>query len=138
VYNNTKTKGTQAEIECLRFFVNDGFQVSIPFGENAPYDMLVESPTNLIYRVQVRYATRKNGVVKVSLRAVSKSYSRPLDFSSIDTFAVFDGQDVYGIPVQLAQEYKAVIQLRVEPTKNNQMKGVISAENYLNGLRYVP
>jgi hypothetical protein len=138
LYTNTKTKGTQAEIEALCYFHKNGYFVSIPFGENAPYDLIVESPTKKCYRVQVRRSSWVDDVLPVSLRVISKNYTRTIDLSRIDLFAIWDGDTFYVIPVQEVENAVAFIYLRRVPAKNGQKKRVHLAASFKEALRHCP
>ena len=113
-----------------KFLCGNGYAVSFPFGENVPYDLITESPTHRLYRVQVRWATAKGARLEVRLRAVSKNYSRTLDFSRIDVFAVYNGSTIYWVPVQALEGMSALFTLRTEPPANNQKKRIHLAEDY--------
>lgn len=134
---NTKNKGDLAELAVAKFLCSHQYAVSFPFGENTPYDLVVESPSFVLYRVQVRWATPKDGRLEVRLRAVSKNYSRTLDFSRIDVFAVYDGEVIYWVPVSLLEDRAATFTLRMDPSANNQKKRVHFAKDYV-GLDCLP
>ncbi len=119
MYTNTKVKGDQAQIETICFLKRNGYSVSIPFGENDPYDLIAESPSGNLYRVQVRWASWKNEVLKVSLRAISKNYVRTLDLSRIDAFVAYDGNDFYIVPKALFDGRAATVQFRKVAARNN-------------------
>jgi hypothetical protein len=138
LYINTKTKGTQAEVEALCYFHRNGYFVSIPFGENAPYDLIVESPTKKCYRVQVRRSSWVGEVLPVSLRVISKNYARTIDFSRIDIFAIWDSEAFYIIPVQEVAGSTSSIHIRRIPARNGQKKRLHLAEDFREALRYCP
>jgi hypothetical protein len=138
LYDNTKVKGDIAEMEALVFLSRGGYRVSIPFGENCPYDLVAESPSGKMYRVQVRWSTWHKDVLTVSLRATSKNYARTLDLSRIDVFLVFDGASAYVIPTDTLKHCKAYFSLRVSVPKNNQVKGVSWASSFKEALHLIP
>jgi len=132
-YRNTKQKGDEAELSVLLGLKKQGFTVSIPFGENAPYDLIAESTTGKVHRIQIRWASWKDGVLHLSLRIVSKNYTRTLDRTRIDAFIVWDGQDAYVIPVSTTENCNNRISLRKTSPKNGQKKGVRLASSFKNG-----
>lgn len=129
-YDNTKIKGDQAEMEVMVYLTRRGYQVSIPFGENCPYDLVAESSQGNVYRVQVRWSTWKKGLLSVRLRTISKNYSRTLDLKRIDVFAIFDGEDIYLIPTPDLAHCKAEFTLRAEAPKNGQTAKITMASDY--------
>jgi len=137
-YQNTKVKGDQAEMEVMVYLTRAGYRVSLPFGENCPYDLVVESPKGNLYRVQVRWATWRQGILAVRLRATSKNYSRPLELARIDAFGVFDGTSVYLVPTRDLAHCKAEFTLRAESPKNGQRAGVSMAADYKEAVSLLP
>ena len=137
-YANTKVKGDHAELEALAFLTRSGYQVSIPFGENCPYDLVAESATGVVYRVQVRWASWKEGVLPVRLRANSKNYCRTLNLDRIDVFLIYDGESFFLIPTDRLRHCKAVFSLKGERPKNGQKIGVSMAEDFKENLSLIP
>jgi len=137
-YDNTKQKGDEAELSALVFLQRHGFMVSIPFGENTPYDLIAESPQGRLYRVQVRWCSWKEGRLSLSLRRISKNYHKPLDRTRIDTFLAWDGSDAYIVPVQDTMSCSAEFTLRGEPPRNGQKKGIHLASAYRNAIHLLP
>lgn len=125
-----KTKGDIAELIVAAKFVENGWQVLFPFGENHRYDLVVEK-RNRFLRVQVKYVTPKNGTLDVNCRS-SNNWSiihySPVD---IDVIAVYDsvGKQVYFIPAK-DMNYSS-LKLRLEDSKNNQKKFIRYARNYI-------
>lgn len=137
-HSNTKTKGDLAELEVISFLVRNGYKVSIPYGENAPYDLVVESPTHHLYRVQVRSSCWKQEVLTLSLRVVSKNYTKTLDRSRIEVFALFDGESVFLIPTQHTESCVAAFSIRRTLPLNKQTVGIRHADTYREALSFLP
>ncbi len=138
MYDNTKIKGDRAELEVFIFLTRNGYVVSLPFGENQPYDMVAESPTGRLYRVQVRYVSEKNGSLALSLRRSSGGTSTTLDLSRIDVFAGWDGKHVYLVPTRDIGEFRAAVSLRLAPARNGQSKGIRLASNHQDAVHLIP
>lgn len=122
-------KGNIAELAIALDCSKKGYQVSIPFGENAPYDLIVGIQKKLI-RVQVKYLTmRKNGTISVpSTSTTGVKYTS----DNIDYIAAYcpTNDSIYWINVdELAH---SSIALRIEESKNNQAKNVRWAKDYIN------
>ena len=137
-YQNTKIKGNLAELEALTYLARRGYQVSLPFGENSPYDLVIESPTRKLYRVQVRWSTWKKDLLNIRLRSVSKNYSRTLDLSRIEVFLIYDGEHVYIVPTKDLNHCKAGFTLRRFPPKNHQKIGISMSSSYLDAIQFIP
>ncbi len=137
MYDNSKTKGNRAELNVLYRFSEAGFSVSIPFGDNAPYDLIVESPSKKLYRIQTRWCSWKGEVLSVSLQRSSQGVSFPLDLTRIDAMVAFDGKDLYLIPVT-GLTVATAIQLRRSPAKNGQTKGVRLSSDFKDRFDLLP
>lgn len=66
---NTKNLGTIGEIKCLSDFINEGFNCSIPYGDNGPYDLIVDINKKL-YKVQIKTSNsfRKEDIIEFNLK----------------------------------------------------------------------
>ncbi len=137
-YNNTKTKGNIAETFVLYKLSEKGYSVSIPFGENCPYDLIAESPNGKLYRIQVRKCSWKNNVLEVPVRIISKNYTRTLDFNRIEMFIVSNEKNLYVIPIKEIKDCKASFSLRKTKPKNNQKKKIKMAKDYLEAYHLMP
>lgn len=57
----TKQKGNITELECLLAFEKRGIEVSVPWGENTRYDMIIDID-NKLYKIQCKTSREtKNG-----------------------------------------------------------------------------
>lgn len=132
MYLNTKVKGSRAELEVACFLTRNGFVVSFPFGDNAPYDMLAENSLGKLWRIQVRWCTWRKEILRVSLRTSSNGVSKTLNLSRIDAFVIFDGADFFIIPVSKIGERTGAIHLRRSSARNNQLRGIWKSSEYMN------
>jgi len=62
VKRNTKRKGEISELRVMHDLVRAGYLVSIPFGEDHRYDLIIEKDT-VLSRVQVKTGRLRKGVV---------------------------------------------------------------------------
>lgn len=104
---NTKQTGDTSEAIVIGQLVQRGYTVSIPFGDNDPYDLIVDSNEGL-YRIQIKTGWLEDGCVRF------KTYSQTTDDGSsiehdytdkeIDAFAVRcrDTGHCYWVPVSSA------------------------------------
>ena len=123
---DTKVKGDSTEVGCLLAFIRKGWKVSIPYGENCRYDMIVDRGNGDLIRVQCKSSKLlKNASFCISCTSNSKKYVE----GEIDYFATTYKNKCYLIPF----ESKRVITFRLVPPKNNQKKFIKFAEDYCIG-----
>jgi Holliday junction resolvase-like predicted endonuclease len=126
----TKLKGDIAEAFVTYTLREKGFNVLIPWGEDARYD-LVSEKNGVFKRIQVKYVTPKDGTLLVSFRS-SNNYSI-IHYSSkdVDIIAAYSSEQkkVYFIPLGSVSNRHSC-KLRLTPTKNKQKKFVIPASKY--------
>ena len=135
VLRNTKRIGTIGEAAIVYRFTKLGFRVSIPFGENSPYDLIVESPDGRLFRIQVKTGRIRSGALLFS--AVSSHWHRGRPASrydgKIDAFVIYSPCDgrCYLIGVNDAAVRGDHGYLRIEPARNNMQIGIHWASVYL-------
>lgn len=105
----TKSKGNITELTCLMGFMSMGFDCSIPYGDCARYDMIVDTGDELL-KVQCKSSSNpiRNGVrdldafhfSTVTQTANTKeTIRRRYDDEQIDYFATCYDNKVYLVPV---------------------------------------
>lgn len=131
---NAKQKGNLTELQCLTAFYEQGCHVSLPYGENSRYDMIVDIDGKLL-RVQVKTSSLKNkddeNAIVFSCRStrvnshgcVNNKYTP----DEIDYFATFWKNQCYLIPVTECSVEKT---LRFALPSNGQAKGITFAWDY--------
>ncbi len=124
-----KTKGDIAELAVAKKLIENGWKVLFPYGENHRYDLVIEQDNKFV-RVQVKYATPKDGVLEVSCRS-SNNWSvlhySPKDIDIIAAYNPHDGE-IYFIPV--SEINRSVFKLRIAPAKNNQKLRIHLAKDF--------
>lgn len=130
----TKQKGNLTELKCCLAFIEQGYKVSIPYGEDCKYDLIVDI-NNHLYRIQCktsralpnandgfRFNTRS--VVITTHGAKESCYSK----TEIDYFAtVYEGK-CYLVPVEECGHEKV---LRFHYPPNGQKKNISLADDYI-------
>jgi len=127
----TNDIGERAQGIILAEVMKYGYTALIPFGEGRRYDMVIEKDRQF-FRLQCKAGRYKNGVVRFNTCSVhwwaktKRKYTR----EEIDYFAVYCEHTgkVYLVPVE--DVGTDVGYLRVEPTANNQAKGIRWAKDY--------
>lgn len=124
----TNIKGDIGELLVMSKLLKEGYWVSKPFGDDCPYDILADDKQGNIKRIQVKYSTPKNNLVRCSLTSSGVSYKE----QHIDWVLVVNSEteEIYRIELDEFTNESSVY-LRTVPTKNNQSHGVRLAEDYL-------
>ena len=131
---STKQKGNITEMQCAVAFMQHGFKVCFPYGEDCKYDMIVDTGKHL-YRVQCKTASalpdkedgfkfKTRSIVITTHGAKASGYTE----EEIDVFAtMYEGQ-CYVVPVQDCGMNEKTLRFRYP--KNGQRKGITLAANY--------
>lgn len=126
----TKQKGDVAEAFVTYLLKQNGFSVLVPWGEDNRYDLVTEK-NGVFKRIQVKYATPKNGAVEVRARSCNNYNIIRYSPKDIDIIAVYSSgsNKVYFIPLSGIGD-RSTCNLRLEPTKNKQKKFIVLASKY--------
>ena len=133
---NSKDKGNIGEAIALAEFMKRGIPVSIPYGDNARYDLIADFNGKL-NRIQVKYCGDEGKTGSVICRCAScTNHTTNKHYTSykndVDYFVFYLAQ--YGkvllVPIEIIGNKKD-INFRIAPVKNNQKIGVTYAEDFL-------
>jgi hypothetical protein len=126
VMGHTNIKGDIAELAVAKKFLERGCRVSYPFGDDSPYDLIVDEDDKL-YRVQVKHRKPYRGSIPVKLISESGVYYS----DTVDLVVCYEPESGKMYMIN-PQEFKGVqrLLLRVEPPKNGQIEGINLAENF--------
>jgi hypothetical protein len=118
--------GQRTEAAILAELVKRGYRVLLPFGVNQRYDLAIDTGERFL-RVQCKTGRLRNGCIRFrtastrvnTLRAFTRGYR-----GDADLFLVYcpETERVYALDVDEAAASQAV--LRVDPTANNQARGI--------------
>ena len=113
----------------LRALTGVGLTVLLPFGDGAPYDLVVDSGDALI-KVQVKCGRIRNDCIEFNSAATDHGRGRVSYDGRADVFGVHAHQldRVYMVPVDDCARLRAY--LRLAPTRNNQQRRVRYAGDY--------
>ncbi len=125
-----KTKGDMAELIIAAKFVEDGWRVLFPFGENHRYDLVAEKE-NKFLRVQVKYVTPKNGALEINCRSSNNWSVIHYSQKDIDIIAVYNSIDKQIYFISVKEINFSSLKLRLEDPKNNQKKYIRYAKDYI-------
>ena len=130
---NTKEIGNRAEIVIISEFIKSGIAVSIPFGNNEAYDLVIDASSGF-KSVQVKHGIYKNGCVVADIRHRKgydkrkyDTYDDKVDYIAVwceelDTCYLLDMNDCNG---------RTTLNLRVDLPKNNScISTIVWAKDY--------
>lgn len=131
----TKEKGELAEAKILARFLELGWPVSIPFGDNCRYDMIVEREGKLL-KVQCKSAWYvENGTLHFNTcshnsKGANRNKKRHYTSDEIDIVAVYSPhtEKCYLLSVDDLPRSTAI--LRIKASANGQTKDIRWAEDY--------
>lgn len=128
----TKEKGDLGEAIILSDILRRGYKVALPIGEDWDYDLIVLRNDSL-QRVQCKYTESSKEVINVVCRSCNNWVNKKYKQSEVDWMACYDKNTdkCYYIPSRLLGEGRSGISLRIDPPKNNQIKKVLYAKDFL-------
>lgn len=135
--NYTQSIGNVIELQCISKFTELGYECSIPYGNGAKYDFVVDLNGKFI-RIQCKSASnvKKNGVTDESAIVINttsqttntqKTTRHKYTKEQIDYFATYYKNQVYLIPVEECSTSKT---LRFSPPLTKQ-QNYNKAEDYV-------
>lgn len=106
----------------LSALIKHGFDVSVPFGEGRPYDLIVDLGSRDFLRVQCKRAWPLQGCVVFNARSTDHGRGPQSYIGLADVFGVYfpPTETVYLVPIGAVASFEG--RLRLEPTRNNQKR----------------
>ena len=129
---NSKTVGEMSEAVCMTELLKKNIPVSLPWGDNQPYDMIMDYNGKL-YKLQCKTARTviENETFLIPTCSIHSNMYNTYKSSYeglIDFFISFYQNEIYLIPIEKAT--KSEFRMRLAPCKNNQTKGINFASDY--------
>lgn len=131
----TKEKGNVGEAMVLSEFVKRGIQCSIPYGDNARYDLIADF-NNKLNRIQIKYCNHITENNSIMCRCTSsKNHTTNKSYTTyendIDYFAFYLApfNKCILVPIDDIGVNKAIT-VRFAPSRNNQNKKIRYIEDY--------
>ena len=108
-----------------------GHKVAVPVGEDWRYDLIVLRASKL-ERVQCKYVESDGEKILVPCRSCNNWSIIKYTQADVDWIATYDKttDKVYYAPSRLLGAGRAFISLRLSPSKNGQVKGVLPASDF--------
>lgn len=130
---STKAIGAHTELQCITYLYGLGYDISVPWGDNARYDFILDV-NHRLYKIQCKTSSKiEEGVYKFQCRSTysNSTGNRTAIYSKedVDYFATFIDDKCYLIPIDETSKREKVMRF-VKP-KNNQSKGITFAQEYL-------
>src|SRR5580658_1608455 len=120
---NTKHIGIVSELVAMERFAAAGFLMCIPFGDCAPYDIILDDRRGRVYKVQVKTGRLWKGVVRFSCCSWHAHRKAPPTqyVGLIDAFAVYcpDVDEFYVVPIDSPAAVASFGSLRISNPANN-------------------
>lgn len=112
---NTKQVGDVTEVRILARLVAAGYSVSIPYGDNDPYDLLVDTGSSVL-KVQCKTGWVEGDVIrfKTASKTTRDGSVTMVDYGDeIDAFAVYcvERAEFYWVPVAEAGSKSTYLRL---------------------------
>ena len=136
--DSTLSKGMITELECIKAFIDLGYHCSIPYGDCARYDVVVDID-NKLYRVQCKTSRWSTDTVKekvafeISTRTTTTNTKKTIRKTYLEDeidffYTCFNGES-YLIPIAEISG-KTSFRIRYEYPSNNQKQGIHLASDY--------
>ncbi|HET9919077.1 MAG TPA: group I intron-associated PD-(D/E)XK endonuclease [Ktedonobacteraceae bacterium] len=130
-------QGHKTEAILIEKLSELGYEVLKPLNGSLRYDLVIEDDNGQFWRIQCKTAwiEKRSGVLRFHTAstggAATRANNRQGYKGQIDYFAVYapDLKECFLIPIDHAKGTE--MRLRLEPTKNNQKKGINYAYDYL-------
>jgi PD-(D/E)XK endonuclease len=133
--HHPKIVGDRCMLAVMLALHDAGFHVSVPFGENTRYDLLIDDGSTL-GRVQCKNGRLRSGAIRFATCSSYGHHRDPLtarrDYhGQVDYFAIFcpETRGVYLVPIE-DLPVKVSAALRVDETRNGQKRGIRRADRY--------
>jgi hypothetical protein len=117
--SNTKNRGDETEAKIIATLLEHGFTVSLPFGDNDKYDLIVDDSGSL-YRVQCKTAWQnKPNTIRFNTHSQTtreRTYHEETYHDEVDAFIIRYPEDdsIYWIDIQNATSQKMELRFRAE------------------------
>lgn len=129
--SNSKAKGELSEAIILAQLMKLGWAVSLPFGNNQRYDMILDSGETLI-KAQCKTGRLQGGCVCFAVSSANGfTHERKSYHGEVEVILVYspDLDTVYWVPINIVGTNEC--RLRVERTKGRATNGIKWASEYV-------
>ena len=120
MFNQSQIKGIKCELECAVKFIEEGFIVSIPYGNTSRYDLIIDAGNGKYFRIQCKTAHQnENG--SYTINTANQQYTantkniKHYDNSQIDFICSIIENQLVVIPVEMVEHSQSKIFRTVLP-----------------------
>ncbi len=130
--HHTKSKGDLGVLKAQVSLCLQGWLSLIPLTEHSSFD-LVAYKEGQFKRIQVKYRSIRNGSISVKFNSCwsdkNGTHIKPVDKEEVDLYCIYcpENDECYWFD---PKDFNKGVTLRVEASKNNQMKNVKLASDY--------
>lgn len=127
---SAKQLGEKTEAIVLAELIKRDIPVSLPFGDNQRYDLLMDVE-GVIYKVQVKTANFKTDYFEFKTASTNNLTGERRDYKNeIDYFITYchEMNDLFLVPIHITPS--RLMTLRINPSKNNQSKNIFWAKHF--------
>jgi hypothetical protein len=119
---NTTAIGQQSEAKVLVALVSSGYSVSVPFGNNERYDLVVDY-RGIFLRLQIKTGRMNNGVITFKTCSYRGCGPRKHYRGQCDLFGVYvpELDKIYLVPVEDVGKTEGYLRV-LKPKKNQKLK----------------
>lgn len=128
---NPKGKGEVSEGIVIAYLLKAGYSVSIPFGNNQRYDLILDEGTGDLLRVQVKTGRIAKGCMRFQVSSKNGFTGETRDYrGQADVFMVYCPQNeaIYRVPVEACGRHE--MYLRVDEPRNPTLSTIHWARDY--------
>jgi hypothetical protein len=127
----TKRKGSVSELIVLREAVERGYRAAIPYGEDGPWDLIVERNGRL-ERIQCKYTVSNGDVIVVKCTSTNNWHTKVYRSDEIEWIVVYDAttERCYFVPSSMLGDGRSMILLRLTEPKNGQRQRINWARDF--------
>lgn len=127
--NDAHNKGVLGELAFTYHLIEKGYTVLSPINPNSSYDLVIEKDGTFT-RIQVKYRTPVNGILRIELDRPMRKTKKYLD-RDVDAMGLYNpsSQKFYLIPLNIIKSHDE-FWLRVDHPKGQISKVMHLAENF--------
>jgi hypothetical protein len=128
----TNAKGEIGAAMILADLQRQGHGIAIPFGHDLPFDLIVvRKESGALEKVQCKYTTSDGRVVFAKVTSTSAWVHHRYTKDEVDWIAVYDSTTdrCFYLPSRV-WDGQVLLNLRLVPTANGQMKGIRYAADF--------
>lgn len=131
---HSKDKGVIGELKVALDLVKQGYSVFREMGDNSKIDILAVDESYNLFKIQVKYVTPQNGVVKITTKKCGPNSRFNYKPEHADVYAIYvpENDCVLYISAKEFLKCKNFFSIRLEPTKSKQIKKIRMWTDYLS------